>query len=219
MSHAKRLVDDLVSRAREDFATDAEVARAEARLSEAVRAKPGKSSTLLRVGAIGIAIGAVLLGVVALDRDAAVRKTAGAKAEVERAPVPVEPPEPTPEPVFEAPAPPARAPIAVARPEPAAEVAPPEAPVEEPVPDEIVLVDEARTALAGDPARALELTETHRRFHPRGLLVQERETLAIRALVALGRMDAARTRASRFFESFPGSAHRARIEELVRQNP
>lgn len=84
------------------------------------------------------------------------------------------------------------------------------------VPTEIELLRDARFALAQSPSRALELTEQHARFHPNGKLVQEREVIALTALVALGRRTAALARGASFERSFPGSAYRKQVSELLR---
>ncbi len=71
---------------------------------------------------------------------------------------------------------------------------------------ELALLDRAREALAsGDAAGALAATRTHGRRFPHGALAPERESLAIAALCALGRRDAARSRAQRFLEQHPTS--------------
>ena len=71
---------------------------------------------------------------------------------------------------------------------------------------ELALLDRARKALAsGDAAGALAATRTHGRRFPHGALAPERESLAIAALCALGRRDAARSRAQRFLERHPTS--------------
>ena len=44
---------------------------------------------------------------------------------------------------------------------------------------------------------------------------QEREVIAIEALMKLGRSDEARLRADRFSRTFPGSAHTPRVMQLV----
>lgn len=56
---------------------------------------------------------------------------------------------------------------------------------------EIALVDDARSKLTTDPARALEILEQHRREHGRGQLALERDVLRLEALVGLGRRDEA----------------------------
>ncbi len=66
------------------------------------------------------------------------------------------------------------------------------------------LLDIARGALArGEGAEALAAVDRHGREYPDGALVEEREALAVKALVALGRRDEARARAQRFEQRFP----------------
>src|SRR5262249_1082268 len=78
---------------------------------------------------------------------------------------------------------------------------------------ERALLDVARSALAsGEPARALEAALRHERTYPNGLLVEEREALAVKALVALGRNDAARARGARFVKRFPNGLMRPAVE-------
>jgi hypothetical protein len=77
------------------------------------------------------------------------------------------------------------------------------------------LLGQAQAALAGDPRRALSLAESHQQRFPHGVLVQEREVIAIEALERLGRKSAAQARAARFLRVFPTSAHRSKIESIV----
>lgn len=71
---------------------------------------------------------------------------------------------------------------------------------------ERTLLDRARRHMAaGEPAVTLEVTQRHEREFPGGLLVEEREAMAIRALLALGNTEAARARGERFVARFPGS--------------
>jgi hypothetical protein len=83
-------------------------------------------------------------------------------------------------------------------------------------PSEIELLREARLALRSSPASALAVTEQHGRLYPRGKLTQERELIAISALMALGRRTAALSRVSAFERAFPGSPYRKQIAELLR---
>ena len=128
-------------------------------------------------------------------------------------------------------------PVAVAAPAP---VAPPDAPVETPPPvvvapvpeppkpprppasaesslvGESRLLERARSALqTGHAAAALDACEHHAHTYPRGQLREERERIAIEALIALGRHDAAETRATRFDRTFPDSVQSARIHALL----
>jgi hypothetical protein len=84
-----------------------------------------------------------------------------------------------------------------------------------PLPSEADLVGEAQSLLATNPARALALCDRHRRLYPRGVLVQEREVLAIEALERLGRHEQASARGTRFLDAFPGSAHRSKVAAIV----
>jgi outer membrane protein assembly factor BamD (BamD/ComL family) len=59
------------------------------------------------------------------------------------------------------------------------------------------------------------VTEAHAAQFPDGSLSQEREVVAIQALLALGRPEDARARAARFAQRWPGSAHLRRIEVLL----
>jgi hypothetical protein len=79
-------------------------------------------------------------------------------------------------------------------------------------PDEAQLLRSARATLPSAPARALELTAEHERLYRSGMLVQEREAIAIEALMRLGRRSEATARADRFLARFPASPYRARIE-------
>lgn len=83
-------------------------------------------------------------------------------------------------------------------------------------PSEIELLREARLALRSSPASALAVTEQHGRLYPRGKLTQERELIAISALMALGRRTAALSRVSAFERAFPGSPYRKQIADLLR---
>lgn len=78
------------------------------------------------------------------------------------------------------------------------------------------LLAAAQTALRdGAAARALRLVETHRRRHPAGSLREERERIAIEALLALGRRGDAEARARRFRTAFPQSVQWERIRALL----
>jgi len=71
---------------------------------------------------------------------------------------------------------------------------------------ERALLELARAnAARGEPALVLEQTEQYRAQFARGKLAEEREALAIRALLSLGRAGEARTRAAAFQLSYPNS--------------
>lgn len=81
--------------------------------------------------------------------------------------------------------------------------------------DEADLIDRAQRSLATSPREALRWVSRHRRAHPRGVLSQEREVIAVDALSRLGRGAAARRRADAFLARWPGSAHAPRVRGLV----
>ncbi|HMA95143.1 MAG TPA: hypothetical protein VKP30_20775 [Polyangiaceae bacterium] len=83
--------------------------------------------------------------------------------------------------------------------------------------DEYRLLRAARDAVERDPARALSLVAQHARSFPKGMLGQEREAIAINALIRLGRMTEARERGSRFVRAYPGSPHAKRIEAAIKK--
>jgi outer membrane protein assembly factor BamD (BamD/ComL family) len=81
---------------------------------------------------------------------------------------------------------------------------------------ERALLDRARMALAqGKTADAERALAMHGRRYPAGLLVEEREALAIKTLVDVGRVDEARRRAGRFKERFPSSIFLPAVEETL----
>ncbi len=80
---------------------------------------------------------------------------------------------------------------------------------------ERAILERAQDALRGNPAEALVLTDLHLARFPGGVLGQEREVIAIDALLHLGRSADARARAARFVAAFPTSAHRRRLDVLI----
>jgi hypothetical protein len=81
---------------------------------------------------------------------------------------------------------------------------------------EAALLRAAQSLVKTDPRRALALTEEHRRRFPNGVLVQEREVLAIEALSRMGSSNAAETRARDFGRQYPGSAHEKKVEAATK---
>lgn len=190
----------------------------------------------LRTGLLGL-IGLLVVGV------AIVGYVVSRSADV-RAPTTTiaAPPGPPPPPVLAAPAPPplalaapappppviAEPPVAAPRP-PHVHVAPPKPPAAadvEPVPapappvvptiSEVALLEHARSALrGGDAAHALALVEQAATSYPDGVLVEEREALAIETLIKLGRRDEAVAKWSKFATSYPRSNYHARLQRLI----
>lgn len=71
---------------------------------------------------------------------------------------------------------------------------------------ERAMLDVARTALGrGDGPNALGACDDHARKFPRGVLAEEREAIAVQALLLAQRSDDARARAERFRKSYPRS--------------
>jgi hypothetical protein len=83
---------------------------------------------------------------------------------------------------------------------------------------EISLLKRARETLARNPGTSFALAEEHRKTYARGRLGQEREVIAITALMRLGRPSAARERAEQFKRTYPGSAYLGQIERVVSGN-
>lgn len=80
---------------------------------------------------------------------------------------------------------------------------------------ELVLLRRAKADARSAPAHALELVAEHEQRFPNGVLVEEREVIAIEALLASGQRAASEARAARFFARFPNSAHARRVHALL----
>ncbi|HMI91969.1 MAG TPA: hypothetical protein VK509_11425 [Polyangiales bacterium] len=80
---------------------------------------------------------------------------------------------------------------------------------------ELRLLDAAERSLASDPARSLAMIEHQARRFPAGQLVQERELIAIEALVRLGQRARAEARAQHFLAQHPDSTHARRVRTLL----
>jgi hypothetical protein len=80
--------------------------------------------------------------------------------------------------------------------------------------DEAKLLEIARSALARDPARALQIADRHAQWHPQGQLAAEREFIAVEALLRLDRRQAAWQRAQPWLQRAPNSLYSKRLREL-----
>lgn len=89
------------------------------------------------------------------------------------------------------------------------------APTEAPKVSELDLMRDAKAALPVDPNQALTILNRHARLYPSGVLAQEREVLAIDALLRLGRKSEASARAARFSSNYPASAHWPHIQRSL----
>jgi TolA-binding protein len=214
---------DSLRAAREDVGSDQEVARLATRLGPllgpAAPIAPGTGATAAGAGgglAAKLGLGALAL---VIAGGGAWLLSAQNNAAPPSAPTNAAPPPPLSAPL--APPPAAGAPIAPAAPsaDSAPTVAPsvtkpslPSKPVPAAPPSEAELLEQARAALkAGDSARALQRASEHAQRFPRGVLVQEREVLAIQALRRLGRDAEADRRADAFAKAFPGSAFQRKL--------
>jgi hypothetical protein len=81
--------------------------------------------------------------------------------------------------------------------------------------EELRLLARAQRALALDPAFALTLAHEHQRRFPGGSMDQEREVIAVNALLNLGRAGEARERAERFARDHAGSAYATRMQSIL----
>jgi hypothetical protein len=85
---------------------------------------------------------------------------------------------------------------------------------------ERALLDRARAAFAAaDYAAALTAVASHAKRFPGGHLQEEREALAVKALVGAGRYDEAKARGARFRTRFPNSFLAPTIDEALRTIP
>lgn len=86
--------------------------------------------------------------------------------------------------------------------------------------EERALLDDARAALSrGDGPAALVAAERHRQRFANPQLAEEREAIAVQALVLAGRYDEARTRAARFRAQTPNSLFLPAIDASLASIP
>ncbi|MDB4945688.1 MAG: hypothetical protein JWP97_5222, partial [Labilithrix sp.] len=81
--------------------------------------------------------------------------------------------------------------------------------------EEIALLARAHEALSTSPATSLALCSEHGKRFAAPHFAQEREAVAIEALVYLGRTDEATRRLDAFRAQYPTSSHRAHLEDLI----
>jgi hypothetical protein len=94
----------------------------------------------------------------------------------------------------------------------------PSAPAPSDVSAERLLLDEARTAFSsGDYAKSLDRLGRHKARFPAGVLTEEREALAIRALAAGGNKAEAVKRARSFVTRYPESIMRPAVEAAANE--
>lgn len=81
--------------------------------------------------------------------------------------------------------------------------------------DETTLLDRANRFLPDRPRQALALALEHARRFADSELAEEREFIAIRALIGLGQTEQVRDRTKHFLRAYPQSAYRARLAQLI----
>ncbi|MFT3924411.1 MAG: hypothetical protein QM778_17875 [Myxococcales bacterium] len=94
-------------------------------------------------------------------------------------------------------------------------MAAPEAPAVVDVASELDLLGRARRVMPANPERALALANEHQSRYPSGVLAQERELLAVEALLKLRQRDEAERRSKQFSRDFPQSVHAPRLQALL----
>lgn len=186
----------------------------------------GAATVAATSGVVKAIVAAGVISVGAVVATVTLREPAAPPVPVVVAPPPVVAkaapvPEPEPEPIVEPAKPP---PPPVVRPT-VVRAAPPPPPTETrpspppPAPDaELTQLDDAiAAARAGRPAEALKAVEAHAVSWPDSPLAQEREVIAIEALLSLGRRDDARSRLATFRSKWPTSTHLVRLESMLPQ--
>jgi len=83
-------------------------------------------------------------------------------------------------------------------------------------PDELSLIAQAQ-GLRDQPQALLRVLKQHAALYPHGMLAQEREVLAVEALLAAGQLKEAKRRAGHLAAEYPNSAHLPRIRALLDQ--
>ncbi len=105
--------------------------------------------------------------------------------------------------------------IKVTKPSKPAATSEPEPEPKTPPPDPLAPLEKARAVVKSQPSKALAIVAQHRKDFPRGPMVQEREVIAIEALVNSGQKAAAKARAERFKQHYKSSIHLRHIELLI----
>lgn len=207
----KPTLDQLIASSRGDEPTPAQLKQLEQKLAPLLPPSGGGGGHG-GAGGGGLALKWIAAGVVAVGGGVAVQQVVSHRASPPPAPqIAVAPP---PIVVDAMPDPPDAAPVVeVAAPPP------PHKPVtHDTLAAEAALLDRARTAIQhGDAAAALAACDVHAKKFAHGTLGEERERIAIEALVALGRRADAEARAQRFDRTFANSVQSERIHALLRR--
>jgi hypothetical protein len=84
---------------------------------------------------------------------------------------------------------------------------------------EVRLLTAAQEVLDREPGKALAMCDEHARRFPTGVLIEERELLAMQALMALNRAEDAKKRAAAFKAAFPDSPLEHRVDQIMNRTP
>jgi hypothetical protein len=92
-------------------------------------------------------------------------------------------------------------------------------PAEDTLEAELELLRSARAALrGGNASKALSLVRKHGKRYPKSTFVEERSATEVMALCAVGKTDAAKSKAGKFRKRFPGSAFEAGLMDACEAN-
>jgi hypothetical protein len=212
-----RLRDPFLDAGKSELPDEARLAAIAAKLGPIVGGAAGGGAAAVATAKTGVVAkvvaGVVLASVIVVGSVVGVQKlstpTAGPPvAIVTAAPVPIPEVPASIEPLPSA--------VIVTKPTaPHASVGARDVPAEDDPTAEVKLLERAQDALRSRPADALALCTEHERRFPRGMLAQEREVIAIEALVKEGRIPDATARADRFAAAHPSSTHQRRIDALL----
>lgn len=87
-------------------------------------------------------------------------------------------------------------------------------------PSESELMKRAHSALrSGSPHRAMSWLDQHQKHYPGGVLMQEREVVAIESLMMMGRRAEAQRRGEMFLRRFGASTHARRVRAILGTTP
>ncbi len=81
--------------------------------------------------------------------------------------------------------------------------------------EEAELLEKARALVASSPAAALKLTAEHARDFPKGRLGAEADLLAAQALLAMGKVAAAKSRAQASLARYPRGLYARQLREIA----
>jgi hypothetical protein len=221
---APAALGSLLSAAKRDVATDAELSELDARLKPLLNAQPSAAPTATPTF---LKLAGGLVALVGLGAVIALRQPREAAPSAASArPIAVAPAATGSGPGLQSPLPQASSsppagevasgapdrPPATAPQKPLVGGTPPAARASNPAQAEASLLEQARAALSASPAQALRLAQQHAQQFPHGLLAQEREVIAISALRRLGRTTEADARAARFDARYPHSLHQQAVD-------